>query len=73
MSSAVERILLHSTLVSSVVYRDDGTLDVEFCRGTTYRYLEVPKNVFEDLLRAESVGRYFNRHIRHCFKYLRLA
>jgi len=40
------------------------TLEVEFRSGNVYRYFDVPKEVYEDLLGARSKGRYFGSFIR---------
>ena len=43
----------------------DGTdLLIEFKKGNTYRYYDVPVDVFEDLISAPSIGRFFNVEIR---------
>ncbi|RVI26203.1 KTSC domain-containing protein [Sinorhizobium meliloti] len=35
-----------------------------------YHYLDVPEEVYEELLHADSAGNYFNRHIRHHYGFL---
>jgi len=54
-------------------YLSDATLEIEFCRGTVYRYFEVPRSVFDGLLGADSAGSYFNRYIRNRFPFQQLA
>lgn len=44
-------------------------LEVEFLSGKIYRYFEVPGLLLLKLLTANSIGRYFNRHIRDRFEY----
>jgi len=39
-------------------------LEIEFRRGGTYRYLEVPAEVHRELLAAESKARFYNARIR---------
>ena len=41
----------------------DGTLEVEFRGGKVYRYFEVPRVIYEQLVGASSPGMYFNRNI----------
>jgi hypothetical protein len=67
------RTLLESSVLSSVSYSIDATLDVEFRRGAIYRYFAVPQAVFDGLIAAESKGAYFNRNLRTRFRYQRLA
>lgn len=40
------------------------TLYVRFTSGATYQYEGVPRAVYEDMLGAESVGRFFGTYIR---------
>jgi len=44
-----------------------AVLQVMFHAGGIYEYFGVPQNAYEALLRAESKGAYFNRHIRNIF------
>lgn len=64
---------VQSSLLSSIRYSTDETLELEFRSGAIYRYLAVPHVVFEGLIAAESKGAYFNRCLRSCFTYQRLA
>jgi hypothetical protein len=47
-----------------------GILEIEFDSGAVYQYLEVPARIYEQLLRAESKGRYFNSEIREVYQYV---
>lgn len=73
MTPSAARIALSSSLVASIAYLSDATLEVEFRRGTVYRYRDVPRAVFDGLLQAESAGQYFQRYVRNCFSFERLA
>lgn len=42
----------------------NGNLRVQFRSGGTYIYYDVPKEAFEELLGAESVGRYLAANIK---------
>jgi hypothetical protein len=42
---------------------DAETLDVEFTGGRVYRYFEVPNEVYERLMTADSIGRFLNSEI----------
>jgi len=63
---------LPSSLLSSIRYSLDATLELEFHSGAIYRYFAVPQPVFEGLIAADSKGAYFNRKIRNRFAYQRL-
>lgn len=66
-------ILLDSTSLSAARYQKKRSmLELEFCDGSIYRYLPVPEPRYEELLRAESKGRYFNLHIRKNFVWERI-
>lgn len=56
--------LVESSLLSSIGYSSDQTLELKFRSGVTYRYFAVPEMVVEGFIAAESKGAYFNRHVR---------
>jgi hypothetical protein len=72
MSRLPDRTVV-SSLLSSIGYSIEATLELEFRSGAIYRYFAVPQAVFQDLIAAESKGAYFNRHVRNRFRYQRLA
>lgn len=45
----------------------DGTLYIEFKDSSVYSYANVPEQTFENLLSADSPGRYFHSYIRDYF------
>jgi hypothetical protein len=54
-----------SSALTNVRYdRRTGALEVRFVTGRTYRYADVPMDLYERLLKAESKGRFFNSHIK---------
>lgn len=65
--------IVESSLLASLAYDSDQTLELLFRSGSRYRYSAVPQTVLEQLLAAESKGAYFNQHIRNRFPYQRLA
>jgi hypothetical protein len=68
-----QRMLRHrvnSSELRSVGYDLTGSLlEAEFHSGDVYQYLDVPAQVALELLGAESIGRYFNAHIRSKFRF----
>ena len=61
----MERELVSSSLVESVGYDpDEAVLEVELENGRVYQYMDVPESTYQVFLAADSLGRYFNRHIR---------
>ena len=66
-------IALDSRTLDSAGYDDpSATMELEFVDGRVYRYFVVPRSVFDALLSADSVGRFFQEHIRDVYPYERL-
>ena len=68
-----QSVRLDSSVLASMTSAAEATLDLRFRSGTLYRYFSVPPHVLNGLIAAPSKGAYFNRHIRHRFRYQRLA
>jgi lysyl-tRNA synthetase class 2 len=68
-----DRIPLVSSLLVSMQYSPQATLDLEFCSGAVHRYFTVPRASAEGLRAAESKGAYFNRYIKDRFPSRRLV
>jgi KTSC domain-containing protein len=59
---------VQSSTMTFVRYHDDTReLDITFMSGETYRYLNVPLEVYVDFLDAESKGEFFNNNIKNTF------
>jgi hypothetical protein len=70
---AIERTPVRSSDLSSVGYDPKSRiLEIEFRSGGIYRYLDVPKEVFDGLLAAKSKGRFFAKEIRDRYRFERL-
>jgi hypothetical protein len=60
------RVQVDSSSLASVGYDPaTETLEVEFTSGTVYQYSNVPAEVYEELMAAESHGAYFAQNIRN--------
>jgi hypothetical protein len=46
-----------------------GDLDVTFVSGNVYRYYGVPDSVYQQFIRAPSIGTFFVRSIRDHYPY----
>ncbi len=69
----MERQKVESGMLREVGYDPEKrVLEVEFASGQVYEYVDVPPEVYSELLRAESHGQYFHAHIRDVFPYRRL-
>ena len=61
-----------SSNIKSVGYEDDN-LYVQYNSGAVYRYKNVPKELYENLVKAESKGRFINSEVKGKFEYERCA
>lgn len=72
-SPFLERKPIQSSDLASVGYDERRRLlEIEFRSGGIYRYIDVPKEIFDALLAAESKGRFFAARIRSRFQHERL-
>ncbi len=63
--SRIRREPVQSRALAAVGYSKRlRALEVEFKRGGTYRYLDVPPAVYHQLLAADSKAGFYNRHVR---------
>jgi KTSC domain len=59
-----------SSELRSIGYDESASLlEAEFQSGEIYQYFNVPAELVLQLLKADSVGRYFNARIRSKFKF----
>ena len=70
-SDRIKRVLIEvneneSSLISSVewVTANKGTLYITFCSGGTYSYKSVPFNIFDKLIKSDSMGSFFHKNIK---------
>lgn len=50
-------------------FHDGTNLYLEYVKGPVYKYEDVPAQVFNELLAAESAGKFFHANIRDNFAY----
>ena len=69
----MQRQSVESSMLQEVGYDPERrVLEVEFASGEVYDYYDVPPEVYDGLLRAESPGQYFRDHVRGVYTYRRL-
>jgi hypothetical protein len=69
----MHRIELESETLAWVSYSPERlVLELGFRNGSVYAYFDVPQATCDELLSADSKGRYFNHHIRNNFPAHRL-
>jgi hypothetical protein len=65
----MERVNVISSNINSVGYEESSnTLEIEFKSGSIYQYSNIPQEVYNELLQASSIGRYFIRNIRDTYR-----
>lgn len=70
---SIARAPVDSSLIRSIGYdADHAVLEVEFVSGQVYRYHFVQRRTWNELMQADSKGRYFDAHIREKFPTARL-
>ena len=47
-------------------------LEIEFKSGAVYRYYGVPSEVHDEIINAESVGKYFNANVKSKYNFLKV-
>lgn len=69
----MERKNVTSSNLKSIGY-DNGsqTLEIEFLDGSVYQYFDITESVFEELMEAESHGKYLARNIKGVYRYSRV-
>ncbi len=66
----MRRAPIDSTSLASIGYDPSHrVLEVEFHGGRIYRYLGVPPRRYEELLHADSAGRFLNTRIKGVYPY----
>jgi hypothetical protein len=72
--SAAKRIEVESNYLRSVGYdASSQVLEIEMRRGEVYQYLDVPTEIYTELINAPSHGRYFNANIKESYSSRKLS
>jgi hypothetical protein len=65
---------VQSTLMTSIRYDSEArALDITFTSGETYRYSNVPRDVYAALLGAESKGEFFNDRVKGVYSFTKVG
>ena len=69
----MQRQVVDSSSIKSIGYDENSQcLEVEFVDEQIYEYERFPKNEFTNLIEAESIGKYFNIHVRNNYKFTKI-
>lgn len=70
----MQREPVTSSVIASLGYDDEArVLEVEFHTGRVYQYFLVPRALYENLLRADSKGSFFNLEVKPHFEAVELS
>lgn len=70
----MDRQFVSSSNIASVGYDEASqTLEIEFNSGGIYEYYDVPEYVYQELISASSVGRYFIQAIKNTYNCSRIG
>lgn len=66
----INLIKVKSTNIDRIGYdKDNKTLYVLFKGQATYTYQDVPEDIYNEFLKAESIGKFFHTNINKKFKF----
>jgi len=70
MARLIDMPHVDSSMMRTVEY-DESTceLDITFAGGKTYRYFDVPSEIYAELIDSESKGEFFNENIKGAYDY----
>jgi hypothetical protein len=72
--SKMNRIPVPSTEITQVGYHEDSeTLEIKFVQGGVYQFFNVPSKVYDELIHASSVEKYYHSKIGERFPCSRIA
>lgn len=59
---------LKSSRIRSAEYNDSTeALTIEFVNGGKYKYFSVPESIYQELIKSQSPGKYFDQNIKPHF------
>lgn len=69
----MERVPVDSSNIATIGYDvDSATLEIEFLRGGVYQYFDVPEQIYEDIMSADSAGKYLNTNVKGVYRYSKI-
>jgi hypothetical protein len=69
----MNRTPVTSTSVVSIGYDPNTlTLEVEFRGNSVYQYFDVPETVYQELMRAGSIGHFMHANIKDRYRYTKV-
>ena len=70
----MQKYSVASSNIASVGYDSaTETLEVEFLNGSVYQYYNVPENMYNQLMKEDSKGRFLHCYIKNAYPYSRVG
>lgn len=79
----MEMISVESTNIKAIGFQENtivkssftkiGTVRVEFTHGAIYDYKNVPQSLYDDVVKANSVGKFFYANIKNNFNFIKIG
>lgn len=71
----MQRNPVTSSNIESIGYDEpSSTLEIAFHNGRIYQYFDVPAHIYDGLMGAtDSHGRFFNSHVKGCYRYAQVG
>lgn len=61
----LEHDVTRSSMIAKVAYNEeDKILTITFGKGGSYEYKDFPRDIYNDLIASESIGKYFLSNIK---------
>lgn len=65
---------VNSSQINSIGYSEENKiLAIEFKGGAIYYYSSVPKEVYEEMLKSESPGKFLHSNIKNVYQYQKMT
>jgi len=69
ITSRIPRQPVQSTAIAKAGYsKRRHILEIEFVNGAVYRYFDVPRSVYQELMAAESKARFYDSNIKKHYR-----
>jgi hypothetical protein len=66
----MERKLVTSSNIASIGYDERTlTLEIEFLNNSIYQYFDVPQQIYQELMQADSLGQFLAQYIKGVYRY----
>lgn len=69
----MERSHVESSNIESIGYDSQNqTLEIEFLNGSIYQYFDVPEQIYEGIMQADSHGKYLAANVKGYYRYSKI-